>query len=175
MKRTINIILSITIIALLSACNCGGENKQEAEGAHDGHHEGAVKPTTSTGNFGEAITSDNAMEAAMLPALLADKETIDVKLVGDVAAVCQMTGCWMDVEMADGETVHVTFKDDAFLLPKDAAGKKAVIEGVATYEEIPVSMLKHLAEDEGKSQEEIDAINKPEMEYTIVAKGVILQ
>lgn len=175
MKRTLNFILLLTIIAFLSACNCGGENKQEAESGHDGHHENAVQPTSSTGNFGEMITSDNAMEAAMLPDLLTDKESLDVKLVGNVAAVCQMSGCWMDVEMSNGETVHVTFKDDAFVLPKDAAGKKAVIEGVATYEEIPVSMLKHLAEDEGKSQEEIDAITKPAMEYTLVAKGVILQ
>jgi hypothetical protein len=81
----------------------------------------------------------------------------------------------MDVDMGNGEIVHVTFKDDGFLLPKNAAGKKAVIEGVAAYEEIPVNMLKHLAEDEGKSQEEIDAITEPKMEYTFVAKGVILE
>lgn len=175
MKRTFNILLTVAIVALFAACNCGGENKQEAEGGHDGHHEGAVKPTASTGNFGASITSDNAMVASDLPLLLADKEEIEVKLVGNVAAVCQMTGCWVDVEIGDGEIVHVTFKDDGFLLPKDAAGKKAVIEGVATYEEISVNMLKHLAEDEGKTQEEIDAITEPAMEYTFVAKGVILQ
>lgn len=175
MKQTFNILLTIAIVAFFAACNCGGENKQEAEGGHDGHHEGAVKPTSSTGNFGATITSENAMAASDLPLLLADKEEIEIKLVGEVAAVCQMTGCWMDVEIGDGQIVHVTFEDDKFLMPKDATGKKAVIEGVATYEEIPVSMLKHLAEDEGKSQEEIDAITIPAMEYTFVAKGVILQ
>jgi hypothetical protein len=175
MKRTFNILLTIAVVSLLAACNCGGENNQEAEGNHDGHHEGAAQPTSSTGNFGEVISSDNAIVASELPLLLADKEEIEVKLVGNVAAVCQMTGCWMDVEIGDGEIVHVTFKDDEFLMPKDATGKKAIIEGVATYEEIPVSMLKHLAEDEGKSQEEINAITEPAMEYTFVAKGVILQ
>ena len=54
------------------------------------------------------------------------------------------------------------------------AGKTAVIEGVATYEEVPVKMLKNLAEEDGKSQEEIDAITEPKMEYTFVAKGVLL-
>ena len=103
------------------------------------------------------------------------KEEVEVKLVGNVDAVCQMTGCWMDVEIADCETVHVTFKDDKFLMPNDASGKKAIIEGVATFEEIPVDMLKHLAQDEGKTQEEIDAINEPAMEYTFVATGVILE
>ena len=170
-----NILLTLAVVAFFAACNCGGENKQEASSVHDGNHEGAVKPTASTGNFGATITSDNAFAASDLPMLLTDKEKVEVKLVGDVAAVCQMTGCWMDVEIGEGETVHVTFKDDAFLMPKDATGKKAVIEGEATYEEIPVSMLKHLAEDEGKTQEEIDAITEPAMEYTIVANGVILQ
>jgi hypothetical protein len=85
-----------------------------------------------------------------------------------------MSGCWMDLAMDDDEIIHVTFKDDSFLLPKDAAGKTAIIEGVATYEEIPVDMLKHMAEDEGKTQEEIDAITEPKLEYTFVAKGVIL-
>jgi hypothetical protein len=36
-------------------------------------------------------------------------------------------------------------------------------------------MLKHMAEDEGKSQEEIDAITEPKMEYTFVAGGVIIK
>jgi hypothetical protein len=31
-----------------------------------------------------------------------------------------------------------------------------------------------MAEDEGKTQEEIDAITEPKLEYTFVAKGVIL-
>ena len=164
----------VAVVALFTACDCEEENKQEAENSQDSHHESAVKPTTSTGNFGTTISAEEALAATELPNLLAGKETAEVKLVGNVESVCQMSGCWMDVEIGDGEIVHVTFKDDGFLMPKDAAGKKAVIEGVATYEEIPVSLLKHLAEDDGKTQAEIDAITEPAMEYTFVAKGVIL-
>ena len=61
------------------------------------------------------------------------------------------------------------------MLPKDAAGKSTIIEGIGSFEEIPVSMLKHLAEDDGKSQEEIDAITEPKMEYIFVAHGVIIE
>jgi hypothetical protein len=139
------------------------------------HHKGAVKPTTSTGNFGEVITTDGAVDASQLPKLLEGKETVELKLSGNIETVCQMMGCWMDVDMGDGEIVHVTFEDDKYLIPKDAGGKIVVMEGVGTYEEIPVKMLKHLAEDEGKSQEEIDAITEPKMEYTFVARGVIIQ
>ena len=38
-----------------------------------------------------------------------------------------------------------------------------------------MDMLKHYAEDEGKSQEEIDAISEPEFAYTFEAIGVIIK
>lgn len=170
---------------LFASCQSGSQQQQaqhadhdhdaDVTSIHDGKHEGAAKPTSSTGNFGEVISIENAVPAGELPSMLEGKESVETKLTGEVVAVCQVTGCWMDVKMEEGETVHVTFKDDAFLLPKDAAGKTTIIEGIATYEEIPVKMLKHLAEDEGKSREEVEAITEPKMEYTFVAKGVILQ
>lgn len=176
MRRLINILFSAMVVMFLASCNCGGNNTSDTDdGGHDGHHEAAVKPASSTGNFGATITADEAVAATELPAMLEGKETLEVKLVGNVESVCQMSGCWMDIEIGEGEIVHVTFEDDSYLMPKDAAGKTATIEGVATYEEIPVKMLRHLAEDDGKSKEEIEAITEPKMEYTFVARGVILQ
>ena len=172
MKYFINLSF-IVLIAIYSFSCCSDETKEET--VHDGKHENAVKPTSSTGNFGAEITAENAIPASELPGLLVDKEQVNAKLAGDIQAVCQMSGCWMDVAMDNGEIIHVTFKEDAFVLPKDAAGKSTVIEGVGSFEEIPVSMLKHLAEDEGKSQEEIDNITEPKMEYVFVAHGVIIK
>ncbi len=167
--RNIFYLLAVSLLVIFSSC-CNQDNKKEQESKH----ETAVAPTSSTGNFGEDITVDDAISVVNLPALLEGQETVEVKLTGDVAAVCQMSGCWVDVAMGNDKIIHVTFKDDSFLLPKDAAGKTAVIEGIASYEEIPVDMLKHIAEDEGKTQEEIDAIKDPKLEYTFIAKGVIL-
>lgn len=185
MKRILNLIIVFAVVSFFGACNFGSDHEHahdgdnghehESDEVHDEMHEGAVEPGSSTGNFGEIITPDNALPAHDLPDMLEGKQNIELKLTGEVSSVCQMSGCWMDVEIGDGEIVHVTFEDDEFLMPKDAAGKTAVIEGIAVYEEIPVKMLKHLAEDEGKSQEEIDAITEPKMEYSFVAKGVILQ
>ena len=166
----------ILLIGFYSSSCCSGDSKEHADNKeHDGMHENAVKPTSSTGNFGATITADNAIAASELPGLLADKEQVNAKLAGDIQAVCKMSGCWVDVAMDNGEIIHVTFKDDAFVLPKDAAGKSTIIEGIGSFEEIPVSMLKHLAEDDGKSQEEIDAITEPKMEYIFVAHGVIIE
>jgi len=162
-------LFAISLLVFFGAC-CNQKDKK----ADEEKHETAVVPASSTGNFGEVITDDAAIPVANLPKLLERKESVEVKLTGYVAAVCQMSGCWVDIDMGNDEIIHVTFKDDSFLLPKDATGKTAVIEGIATYEEIPVDMLKHMAEDEGKTQAEINAITEPKLEYTFVAKGVIL-
>lgn len=169
MKRFIHFVLLSFLVFTILSCNCN-ENKTKEE-----PHAGAVKPTSSTGNFGAIITEENAVAVAELPGMLAESETVAVKLTGNIASVCQMSGCWIDLDLGNGETVHVTFKDDAFLLPKDAAGKVAFVEGTAQREELSVEYLKHLAEDDGKSQEEIDAITEPSMEYTFVASGVIIK
>lgn len=172
MKTLFFLVLSVFLTAGFDSC-ISHENKTGS--FHDGHHANAEQPLSSTGNFGASISAENAIAAAELPVLLASADSIRVKLTGNIESVCQMTGCWMDIEIGNGETVHVTFKDDAFLLPKDAAGKKAVIEGIGQREELSVDYLKHLAEDEGMSQEEIDAINEPRMEYTFIASGVIIE
>jgi hypothetical protein len=168
MRNTFYLLIFALLVIFSSCCN------QDDKKSHEEKHETAVAPASSTGNFGEVITDDAAIPVAILPELLEGKESVNVKLTGDVAAVCQMSGCWMDLHLPNDEIIHVTFKDDGFLLPKDAAGKTAVIEGVATYDEIPVEMLKRIAEDEGKTQDEIDAITESKLEYTFIAKGVIL-
>lgn len=127
MKNVFFLFLFGLFVAGIGSC-ISNENKTAS--SHDGHHANAVAPNSSTGNFGAIITAENAIAAGELPVLLASVDSIQVKLTGNIESVCQMTGCWMDMELGNGETVHVTFKDDAFLLPKDAAGKKAVIEGI---------------------------------------------
>lgn len=167
--RTFFYLLAISLLVISSSC-CNQDDKKE----HDSKHKTAEAPTSSIGNFGEDIAVDDAISTIMLPELLEGKEMLDIKLTGNVSSVCQMSGCWVDIDMGNDETIHVTFKDDSFLLPKDATGKTAIIEGIASFEEVSLDMLKHIAEDEGKSQEEIDAITEPKLEYTFVAKGVIL-
>lgn len=66
-------------------------------------------------------------------------------------------------------------KDHDFYVPMDASGKTAWVEGTAVRELISVDMLKHYAEDAGRSQEEIDAITEDAWKYTIEAAGVIIE
>ena len=126
----------------------------------------------TSGVFGEEIDKKGAMPAKKLPGKLDAEEELNVKVKGTISEVCQSKGCWMTIDLGDGEMMRVKFKDYGFFVPKDAAGKTAVFEGEAKYETVDVKTLKHYAEDAGKSQEEIDAITEPETKLTFVASGV---
>ncbi len=124
--------------------------------------------------YGSQLSDRKMVPAADLPALLAGQETVEAKLSGQVVEVCQKKGCWMKVDMGNGSTLRVTFKDYGFFVPKDIVGKTVVFEGQAKVEKVPVETLRHYAEDAGKSQEEIDAITSPEEKISFVASGVMV-
>ena len=86
-----------------------------------------------------------------------------------------MKGCWMTLNMADGNQVMVKFKDYGFFVPKDIAGKEVIINGKAFVEEVSVGDQKHYAEDAGKSAEEIAAITAPKKTFSFEADGVLIK
>jgi hypothetical protein len=91
---------------------------------------------------------------------------------GKVVEVCKAMGCWAKLERADGSTVMIKVKDHEFAMPLDIVGKTVVAEGTAEIKETSVSMLKHYAEDAGKSKDEIAKIKEPKKEVLINVKGV---
>jgi hypothetical protein len=94
------------------------------------------------------------------------------KIIGKVAEVCQAEGCWIRLQKIDGTTLLVRAKDHAFLMPKDIVGKTVVADGEATVSEVSEAMRKHLAEDAGKSKDEIEKIKGDSKEIIFMAKGV---
>ena len=135
----------------------------------------AAQDKKSTGNFGATITESGAVSAKKLPDKLDDQESANIKVKGVITEVCQAKGCWMTIDMGNDELLRVKFKDYGFFVPMDAAGKTAIIEGEASKTVVSVDELRHLAEDAGKSEKEIKAIDKPKEELTFVASGVIIK
>lgn len=130
--------------------------------------------TAKTKSFGETITADGAIDVKKLPDMVKEGEKITVKVTGTVQSVCQKKGCWMKMDMGDGKTMMVHFKDYGFFVPKDCNGKQLTMEGIAFIEVTPVDQLRHYAEDAGKSKAEIEKIVDPEKELTFEASGVLL-
>lgn len=130
-------------------------------------------------SFGEKVTAEGAITydeiVPRLKALKAEEEIANVKVTGTVLAVCKAKGCWMTLQSEKGAPeIFVKFKDYGFFMPKDIVGKKVLMQGNAFKEVTTVEMLRHFAEDEGKSKEEIAKINAPKDEYKFMANGVVI-
>jgi hypothetical protein len=102
-------------------------------------------------------------------------DTLNTKMVAKVDAVCQAKGCWMTLNLEDGNQVMVKFKDYGFFVPKDIAGKEVIVNGLAFVEEVSVDEQRHYAEDAGKSEEEIAAITAPKKTFSFEADGVLIK
>jgi len=122
--------------------------------------------------YGKAISNEGILSADKLSLELKSTDEKELKLEGKIDAVCQGSGCWVNLDIGEGEIVHVTFKDEAFTLPKDIGGQTAIIEGIAITEVVSIEMQKRMAEEEGLTQTEIDEITEPLTEYYFEAVGV---
>lgn len=125
-------------------------------------------------SFGESVKKGNVLTTADIVAKLGDSTKANMKVMGNVVSVCQSKGCFMNLAMPNGETLFVNFKDYAFFMPKDLAGKKVVIDGFAERKITSVEDLKHYAEDAKKTPEEIAKITQPKNEIVFEAKGVVI-
>ena len=158
------------VISSLAACNKTVKDASQNEA-------NAMNSEAVNGNyFGEKITADGAISYDNLLEKMSSADSVAVKVSGKVESVCQMKGCWMNIVSNDPEkaSMFVKFKDYGFFMPKDIAGRKVIMEGYAFREVTSVDELKHYAEDEGKSKEEIEAITQPVEELKFMASGVIL-
>lgn len=70
--------------------------------------------------------------------------------------------------------LFVKFKDYAYFMPKDLPGGQVVMKGKAYIEETSVDELRHYAEDDGKSPDEIAKIIEPKRELKFMADGVVV-
>lgn len=130
-------------------------------------------PANKGSKFGAKVTSKGAVTTDQLSSLLADKNEAEVKVKGKVVEVCKAEGCWIRMETPTGNML-IKMKDHAFMVPLVLNGKTIIAEGTATVKETTVEMLKHYAEDAGKSKAEIEAITEPKKEIVLQAKGILV-
>lgn len=162
--RTITFLSAVVLMA--SACNQPADTTEGTETAE----------LIAMSYYGDTITTDGAVAPAEFLAQVAGKDSVAMKLETKINETCKMKGCWMTVDLGNGEEMRVKFKDYGFFVPKEGAnGKVAVMEGFAFTDTISVDHLRHLAEDAGKTPEEIAAISEPEIGLNFEATGVIIK
>lgn len=165
-----NLLLVFAAALVLASCsNDDCCKKDGATGAAD------QKTNAASGNaIGATINPEGAITYDELIPKMNGVDSMAVKISGTVSSVCKKKGCWMTLKATDGQEMRVTFKDYGFFMPFDIVGKKVVMDGFAYIDVTPVETLRHYAEDEGKSKEEIEKITEPLKELSYEANGVII-
>jgi len=124
--------------------------------------------------YGAKTTADGAIPASSIAEKMKGHDSLEVKIIGKATDVCQKKGCWLQVDIGEGKTMRVRFKDYAFFVPKDISGKTVVLDGYARNSITSVAQLRHYAQDAGKSKAEIEKITEPEVDVNFEARGVIV-
>jgi hypothetical protein len=70
-----------------------------------------------------------------------------VKTEGQIVSVCQRMGCWMEMQAEGVSPVRVPMAGHSFFLPRDVAGRHAVVEGQLALRELPEGERQHLEEE----------------------------
>lgn len=120
--------------------------------------------------YGDAQPVNTTVHIAALGAMNGEPTAIE----GWIEGVCLKKGCWMKVREGDDE-VLVRFRDYGFFVPRNARGRRTVIEGVPQVRVFDVEQRRHLASDAGATEAEIAAITEPETQVVFMADGVWIQ
>ena len=162
-----NILL--VLLVLLTGC----KNQQKPSGETEN-----VPSETNYASFGKSINREGAVESEEMSTKfdsLSDIDTLEIKFSGTVVDVCKSKGCWMKLNLNNGEEAMVKFKDYGFFVPKDIEGKEVVVNGIAFVANMSVEDQKHYAKDAGLSQEDIEHIKEPKRTFEFVADGVLIE
>jgi len=144
-------------------------------GCDHGHkHANAEEGAVTREFYGDSFDISLSIPASAMAAQLEGKDTLFTIIDGVIDQTCPAAGCWLNMRLDSG--VQKITTDHIFFVPLEGCeGLNAKAKGKAFYDEISVEMLKHYAQEEGKSEAEIAAITEPKKVLNFVATGVMIQ
>ncbi len=168
-----SLIKSLPLLFLL--INCTGSHEGDQNGTDKKDKKENAQKEKDPENYGADFDIKEPLTPKALVDRMEEKDSLNVTMKGEILAVCQKKGCWMDMKLPDERRMKVRFKNYGFFVPKDIKGDSAVIKGKAKHDTVPAKMLRHYARDNGKSEEEVRSIQEPEERLTFLAKGVFIK
>jgi co-chaperonin GroES (HSP10) len=98
-----------------------------------------------------------------------------VLVEGEVLAVCEMAGCWMELKSdAKDQKIKIKVKDGDIVFPVEAKGKSAVVEGtvykIDLTKEEAIEYYEHVATEQG-TEFDPTAVTGPVTFYQIKGLG----
>lgn len=159
-RIVVSLVAGLCGFALLAGC--AKKSTEPAAHATKSSHTAVAGAT-----FGEPLKLTDA-DAVPVAKVLADPAAYNgrfIRVTGNVSEVCKAKGCWMRLgETGGGEALFVKFTCpiEGRLIPMDAIGHKAIVEGTLEVTEISEAQARHLAEDAGKPADQIAKIVGPQ-------------
>lgn len=164
--------LGFTLLFAAAVVGCKSDDKATSKTAKIDAMP-AAQSDVKYASFGEPMKMSNE---APIPVeqVLADAEKYNGKFVrvsGNVTAVCVKKGCWLKMDDGKGEDLFVKFTCpiSGRLVPLEATGKQVIAEGTLKVKEVSEAEAKHMLEDAGKPQSEIDKVVGPQKQISLMA------
>ena len=165
MKR-FNVLVALLMFVFVTY---GQKNNENAKGPKE-----LSEAHATFGTFFQVNDALSDVEMREAYQRLSTNDTIQKKFRATVTDVCQAKGCWMKLQLKNGQETMVRFKDYGFFVPMDIAGKEVIVNGLAYVESMSVADQKHYAKDAGLAQSEITKISEPRKILSFEAEGVVL-
>lgn len=142
-----------------------------------------TQPTDSSTykHFGEPtkLTDADNIDAATVLADVSKYDGQFVRMTGKVTSVCKSMGCWLKMSSEGSPlTVYVSFTcpgEGDRLIPMEAVNKPAIVEGKLTVKEISQGEARHIARDEGLSDEEIEKIVGDQKQISVEGPSALVK
>jgi hypothetical protein len=140
------------VVGVMSVIGCGRPAEAPvaaaAEPAAAGSQEPVLPRRRQTGEqaFGAPLVGQR--EPVALSALIDDPAAYTGQVVrteGEISAVCQNMGCWMELRDEQARAVRVPMAGHSFFLPRDVSGRRALVEGPLNVRPLSAAEREHLA------------------------------
>ena len=165
-----NTVLLLTFL-IINSCANDKSNSSTLEN----NDQNAVSKSQNLTYYGKQISEEDNDDYSKTKELVMQSGKENATLTGEIIETCQKKGCWMSFDTGT-DTLFIKFRDYGFFVPTSGVdGKTAIVEGELFLDTTSVEMLKHYAEDAGKSADEIALITEPSYDVNFIADGVIIK
>ena len=128
--------------------------------------------------YGEALTLTEVTEISDILAKPSDYLGRRVLVEGEVVAVCEEKGCWMDLQTEDESQIQIKVPDDVIVFPVSARGRTALVEGIVEQRQLTAEQVRGAAAHRAEEQQEpfdSTAVYEPTTLYRIQGTGALIR
>jgi hypothetical protein len=118
--------LFVAAVGVVAGCESGDPRGAPSRAAASAP--APAKAVASSTKFGAPLGNSPVVPLADIVRETTKYAKTTVKTEGQVTAVCQAAGCWMEITDPAGQA-HIRMGGHSFFVPKSASGRRARVEG----------------------------------------------